>query len=253
MASHGGMIGVIIACILFAKKHGINYVYLLDLTAIVGPIGIFFGRIANFINGELVGRVTTIDNPLAVKFPTDILNWPNYEFNRLNSLESVVDKVGITTTQLADWIRNFNTDGTARDGVYNALFKVVHQIQNGNTAIKDAIAPVLDPRYPSQLFTAAGEGLFLFLVLFFLARKAHRPGFICGVGIMVYALIRIVDEHFRTPDAHLGFQLFGLTRGQWLSVGMIIVGILLIFYWTRTQSQTVNGWLRGENVKYGRR
>lgn len=253
MASHGGIIGIIIACIMYAKKHGLNYVYLLDLAAIVGPIGVFFGRIANFINGELVGRVTTADNPLAVKFPSDILNWPNYDFNRLPTLSPVVEKVGVTSSQWSDWIRGFNSDGTAREGIYDTLFKIIHQIQDGNTALREAIAPVLDPRYPSQLFAAAGEGLFLFLVLFFLARKARRPGFIAGSFVVLYAIVRISDEQFRSPDIQIGFQLFGLTRGQWLSIGMITFGILLIFYWTRTQSQTIHGWMRGESVRYGRR
>ncbi|MVD21701.1 prolipoprotein diacylglyceryl transferase, partial [Vibrio cholerae] len=70
----GGIIGVIIACILFARKYGVNYLYLFDLCSIAGPIGIFFGRIANFINGELVGRPSDPNFPLAVKFPQDLFN-----------------------------------------------------------------------------------------------------------------------------------------------------------------------------------
>lgn len=67
MAFHGGLIGVISAMILFAWKNGIPFFALSDRVAVVTPIGLFFGRIANFINGELYGRVS--DVPWAVRFP----------------------------------------------------------------------------------------------------------------------------------------------------------------------------------------
>ena len=58
MSFHGALIGIIIATYLFSKKKNISLFFLLDVIACVSPIGIFFGRIANFINGELVGKVT---------------------------------------------------------------------------------------------------------------------------------------------------------------------------------------------------
>ncbi|WP_259780907.1 prolipoprotein diacylglyceryl transferase [Aestuariispira ectoiniformans] len=67
MAFHGGLIGVIVAMILFARKYGFSVFYLSDLVSVVAPVGLFFGRIANFINQELWGRVT--DVPWAVIFP----------------------------------------------------------------------------------------------------------------------------------------------------------------------------------------
>ena len=66
MSFHGGLIGVIIASQLFSKKHKIDKFIFLDLVALSAPIGIFFGRIANFINSELYGRVA--DLPWSVKF-----------------------------------------------------------------------------------------------------------------------------------------------------------------------------------------
>ena len=60
MSFHGGLIGVIIATFLFSKKHGVNSYIFLDLISLVAPIGIFFGRIANFINSELYGKETDI-------------------------------------------------------------------------------------------------------------------------------------------------------------------------------------------------
>lgn len=68
MSFHGGFIGVIIATYLFARKHHIALWRLSDMVALVAPLGLFFGRIANFINGELYGRVTS--HPVGMVFPT---------------------------------------------------------------------------------------------------------------------------------------------------------------------------------------
>ena len=66
MAFHGGLIGIIISTLIFCKKKNINYLLITDLIACAAPIGIFFGRIANFINSELVGRVT--ENKIGIIF-----------------------------------------------------------------------------------------------------------------------------------------------------------------------------------------
>ena len=61
MSFHGGLIGIIIASYLFSKKNKKDIFIFLDLVSIAAPIGILFGRISNFINGELVGKVTNSD------------------------------------------------------------------------------------------------------------------------------------------------------------------------------------------------
>ena len=66
MSFHGGLIGVILASIIFAKKNNQNPFLYMDTVALVAPIGIFFGRISNFINSELYGAVTNM--PWAVTF-----------------------------------------------------------------------------------------------------------------------------------------------------------------------------------------
>jgi phosphatidylglycerol:prolipoprotein diacylglycerol transferase len=68
MSFHGGFLGCVLAVILFARHRGISVLSLGDVTCAVGPIGLFLGRIANFINGELWGRAT--DVPWAMAFPT---------------------------------------------------------------------------------------------------------------------------------------------------------------------------------------
>ena len=66
MSFHGSVIGIIIASILFSKKNNDNVFEYLDIVALVSPIGIFFGRIANFINSELYGYETSV--PWGVQF-----------------------------------------------------------------------------------------------------------------------------------------------------------------------------------------
>ena len=68
MSFHGGLVGIVFGTYLFSKKKGISTFILLDIIACVSPIGIFLGRIANFINGELIGKVTNVS--WSVIFPT---------------------------------------------------------------------------------------------------------------------------------------------------------------------------------------
>lgn len=163
MSFHGGFLGAVLAIVLFARSRGLNSLAMLDMAAVVTPIGLFFGRIANFINGELWGRPAP-DFPYAVVFPH--------------------------------------------------------------------AGP--EPRHPSQLYEAFGEGLILFLIMAFAARRFgfRRPGLLGGIFVLGYAVARIAAEFFREPDAQLGF-LFGssvqalsggITMGMLLSVPMALVG-----------------------------
>ena len=75
MSFHGGLVGIIFASIIFAKKNNQNPYLYLDIVALIAPIGIFFGRIANFINSELYGKATNI--PWSVIF-VQIDNLPRH-------------------------------------------------------------------------------------------------------------------------------------------------------------------------------
>lgn len=68
MSFHGGLLGAILAIALFARRRGVGILSMLDVAAVVTPIGLFFGRIANFVNGELWGR-PALDFPYAFVFP----------------------------------------------------------------------------------------------------------------------------------------------------------------------------------------
>lgn len=76
MAFHGGLLGVMVALIWFCRKHGIILLSAADALAVATPLGLFFGRMANFINGELWGRAT--DVPWAMIFPTDPTGLPRH-------------------------------------------------------------------------------------------------------------------------------------------------------------------------------
>jgi phosphatidylglycerol:prolipoprotein diacylglycerol transferase len=74
MASHGGMIGAFLGVAFFSLRTRIPPLHAVDLIAFAAPPGLFFGRIANFINGELYGRAVEESFPLAVKFPQELVN-----------------------------------------------------------------------------------------------------------------------------------------------------------------------------------
>ncbi|MBM4016438.1 MAG: prolipoprotein diacylglyceryl transferase [Planctomycetes bacterium] len=175
MASHGGILGVLVAMAWFARRRGVRLAHLLDLCCLTAPIGLCLGRIANFINGELWGRATTVS--WAVLFPRTSL--PDAEFVQAHP-------------------------------ELHAL------LQQG-----------LVPRHPSQLYEALGEGLLLFLLLFGCHRRLlPRAGATSGLFLLVYGVARMVCELFREPDAQLGYGWLGMTRGQWLSVGMVAAGAI---------------------------
>ena len=85
-------------------------------------------------------------------------------------------------------------------------------------------------RHPSQLYQAFGEGIILFSYMLFIARKPKPMMNISGHFLTGYGVIRFLSEFFRTPDHHIGFVLDFFTRGQLLSVPMIVIGLFLIYH-----------------------
>lgn len=158
MSFHGAFIGVVIAMLFASVRKKASFWRISDLICIYVPVGLFFGRAANFINGELWGRAT--DVPWAVVFP-----------------------------------------------------------RAGDV-----------PRHPSQLYEMIGEGLVLFIILQIAVRKVRMPGYLSGLFLLGYGVIRFLLECFREPDQHLGFVLAGsVTMGQLLSVPMVVAGLVLLW------------------------
>ena len=89
-------------------------------------------------------------------------------------------------------------------------------------------------RHPSPIYQSVGEGLVLFAIVFYVAQYARKrdfilSGFVSGGFLVFYGLIRCFTEVFREPDPGIGFLLFDfLTMGQFLSIPMVIVGMLLM-------------------------
>ncbi|RMG42264.1 MAG: prolipoprotein diacylglyceryl transferase [Candidatus Dadabacteria bacterium] len=230
MASHGGIIGVVLACLYFGKRHSVNGLHLIDLSTLGAALGIFCGRIANFINGELVGRPCREDFIFAVKFPQDILAWPEVAYAKLYSLTPVVEKIGVKAEAWKTILSKAPYSAAAATKLRETLQSVLDAIQSGNLAVQQAIEPLLTPRHPSQLYAALLEGLLVFLLLVFIWRKPRKPGVITACFFIFYSIVRIFDEQFRMPDIGIGFQLWGLTRGQWLSVGLLAFGFVFLWY-----------------------
>jgi phosphatidylglycerol:prolipoprotein diacylglycerol transferase len=116
MSFHGGLIGIIISSVIFAKKNNNDLFEYLDIIALVAPIGIFFGRIANFINSELYGHETSV--PWAVQFiKIDTLyRHPSQLYEAL--LEGFV----LFLILLFFWNRNY----LKKTGKLSALFLIIY-------------------------------------------------------------------------------------------------------------------------------
>ena len=92
------------------------------------------------------------------------------------------------------------------------------------------------PRHPSQLYQLMLEGVLFFLILYFFSAKKRPTWSVGGLFLLCYGSFRFVVEFFRQPDSHIGFDAFGwLTRGQLLSLPMIIGGALLMVWAYRYQ------------------
>jgi phosphatidylglycerol---prolipoprotein diacylglyceryl transferase len=90
------------------------------------------------------------------------------------------------------------------------------------------------PRHPSQLYQFALEGIVLFAVLWWFARKPRPIGAISAVFLMGYGAGRFLVEYAREPDSYLGLLSMGLSMGQWLSLPMILLGIWM---WIKAYQQ----------------
>lgn len=172
MSFHGGLLGVILAVFIFARKTNKTFLSVGDFVVPLVPIGLGMGRLGNFINAELWGRQT--DVPWAMVFPTD---------------------------------------------------------------------PLQVPRHPSQLYEFALEGVVLFAILYIISRKTNRLGLASGVFLIGYGVFRSVIEFFREPDAHLGLYFSFISKGQILSIPMILAGMLVIYlgYLSQQKSAIAKG------------
>ena len=95
------------------------------------------------------------------------------------------------------------------------------------------------PRHPSQLYQFGLEGLLLFAWLWWYARRPRATGQISGMFLIGYGTLRFIAEYFREPDAFLGLQALGLSRGQWLCVPMVLAGIAMWAWASRANATKI--------------
>ena len=118
MSFHGGLIGIIVASILFSKKNNQDSFLYMDLVSLVAPIGIFFGRLANFINSELYGTPTDI--PWAVTF----IQVDNLSRHPSQLYEAILE--GIILFIILMYFKN--KDYLKKPGLISGLFLIIYSI-----------------------------------------------------------------------------------------------------------------------------
>lgn len=232
MASHGGILGLVIFTFFYARKHKVSWTGLGDGLCVVAPIGLMCGRIANFINGELYGRVAN-GVAWAVKFPTALNDGKCPESLRFNeALVAAVD---------ADPVFAKRIEEISKQDFINPRAAQFHELITANRdsdAVTNAISPYLEARHPSQLYEGFLEGALLFAILWFIrVRFPKAPnGLLTGLFFGLYATFRIFAEAFREPDA--AWVIKGvLTQGQFLSLFMyLFAAAFLIFSFKNRKS-----------------
>lgn len=256
MASHGGFLGVILVCLWFAHRGKYSRLHLVDLTSYGCTIGFTFGRIANFINGELYGRAADESFKWAVKFPTELYYWANYQVQELKRLVPVLPALGgvkdskgqmlnLTPEVWNEWVNRYRLDSVAHENVNAVIEQVITATQTGQTAVIDALQTVLTPRHASQLYQSFLEGFLVWVVLTLFWLKPRKAGLVASLFGFCYSIARIIGEQFRMPDAHIGYQWLGLTRGQWLSVGFFALSTGYLIVTLKTDNPRLGGLLKG--------
>jgi phosphatidylglycerol:prolipoprotein diacylglycerol transferase len=134
-----------------------------------------------------------------------------YRFLELGDLIAPLVPLGLAAGRLGNFI-NGELWGRPTDLPWGMVFP----------SAQDGIA-----RHPSQLYQFALEGILLFAVVWWFARKPRATGQISAVFLMGYAIFRFLAEFGREPDAFLGLLLANLSMGQWLCIPMAIAGGLL--------------------------
>ncbi len=260
MASHGGILGVMLVCYLYGRYNKMTWLHCLDLTVFGSALGFFFGRLANFVNGELFGRPAPEGLSWAVKFPQEMGLWAAKDSSKLSSLKGAAEAlrefktsagevIQVNASSWQTWVDNYARDLGSRLRVQEGIEAMIKATQEKNGPVTDALAQALTARYPSQLIQALVEGLLVFIVLLIIWRRPQKPGVIAASFGSLYCLARIFGEQFRMPDAQIGFQLWGLTRGQWISIGMLAVGIVFLIWALMRPAPKLGGWLSGEGLE----
>lgn len=211
MASHGGIIGLVLFTLYWSKRHRVSWTSIGDSLVVVAPIGLFLVRMANFINGELIGKPANV--PWAWQFPKELI-----EYGSPDLWQRAQEALGMT-------------DAVPPDAGWAAY---VADALPEHPEWVDPLRHVLTPRHPSQIYEALLEGVVLFTILWILRTRCRVPrGVITGAFFICYAVLRIIGEMFREPDP--AWQVHGISAGQFLSIFLVFIGAAFIAWGYRTK------------------
>lgn len=210
MASHGGMLGLTAAAWWIARREKLPLRHVADAICIVTPVGLLLGRLANFINGELLGKV--------VAMPGEPAPWWSVRFAQELSERTTAEQ------------------GATLNALQLSPSEAIAGVQRGDESIIGLVEPMLHARHASQLYQAFAEGLLLLIVVWLLIRRVRTPGVVTAWFVIVYGVGRVLTEFVRLPDGHFNAgsaglaseRPLGLSRGQWLSISMIVIGALML-------------------------
>jgi phosphatidylglycerol:prolipoprotein diacylglycerol transferase len=230
---HGMIAGTIIGFWFWARWIKRPWFHLLDQTVIFVAFGTPLGRIANFLSGDLWGRESSL--PWATRFPMRgplfrpvVANAKDQTFVVVSEAPDVWTWPWEDAPPSAHWLEKWEPDQTYEilpDGVWETY----HVGSSDSTTLETVRMVVTTPRHPSQLYQAITEGLILLVILILVRRKATHVGTLSAWFLVCYGGLRMVSEFFRQPEPGLGF-LLGLTRGQLLSLSMVIGGVILFAF-----------------------
>lgn len=177
MSFHGGLLGVMVAAYGWSRRRHLAFFDTIDFAAPLVPLGLGFGRIGNFVGGELWGKPT--DAGWGVVFPH--------------------------APEFAGW----------------SMQRIQEQYAAG------ALAQYA--RHPSQLYEAFLEGVVMFCILWWYSRKPRPRYAVAGLFALLYGVFRFAVEFVRMPDNGVYVAFGWLTRGQILSLPLIVFGLILLW------------------------
>jgi phosphatidylglycerol:prolipoprotein diacylglycerol transferase len=221
----------------------------LDALAITAPFGLLLGRFANFINGELLGKIVsppgTPGPAWSVQFPQELLGWKDLASSGVLPrgsgdvlIRETLSHTPALTVEQQLALNTLVVSAMQTLGPTASWTDALRWILARPGAYRDQLIPLLSSRHPSQLYQAAAEGLVLGVVAWvcWLLYRG-RAGVTASVWLVVYGVLRIVTEFWRLPDAQFGDagRIIGLSRGQWFSVGMVVLGLVFLAYCLRSR------------------
>jgi len=239
MASHGGILGLVVFTWFYARMAKVSWTGLGDGLCVVAPLGLFFGRVANFINGELYGRVSD-GVAWAVKFPTALTEEKSPESERFFEAAAAAADAEPSLVPAFQAMQQEGGYGVEALRAQSIFFEQLLAANRESDAVGRAIEPFLSPRHPSQIYEGLLEGLLLFVILWIVrVRFPKAPdGMLTGLFFGLYAVFRIFAEQYRQPDA--AWVIDGVvTMGQFLSFFMFAFSAAFLFNaWRKHKAAT---------------